>query len=83
MTCTDPIPARRTYEIGGTIVVMTPAAAAAWNDGDLSETTLADAEVCHPDGTRTPLWRWIDGLGAWPDAALPMEGADANLIGDA
>lgn len=73
--------ARNTYEIGGTTVVMTPAAAAAWNAGELSEDALAGAEVILLDGTRADLWEYIGGEGEWPSAAANMEGRAANWIG--
>jgi hypothetical protein len=73
---------RNTYEIGGTTVVMTPAAAAAWNAGDLTEDALAGAEVCDPDGTRTGLWEFIGGCDEWTIRASHMDGFSANRIGD-
>jgi hypothetical protein len=73
--------ARNTYEIGGTTVEMTAAAAAAWNAGDLTEDALAGAEVCHPHGSRESLFRYIGGYGAWPTWSAHMEGRAANWIG--
>jgi hypothetical protein len=76
--------ARNTYEIGGTTVVMTPAAAAAWNAGDLTEDALAGAEVLLLDGARADLWYYIGGAGGWRDCSRHMDGMPANLIrGDA
>jgi hypothetical protein len=76
--------ARNTYEIGGTSVVMSAAAAAAWNTGDLSADALAGAEVLLPGGTRVDLWEYIGREGDWRSAAANMEGRAANWIrGDA
>lgn len=74
---------RSTYEIGGTTVLMTAAAAAAWNAGDMTEDALAGAEVCLPDGTRADLWQYIGGDGEWRDCSRHMDGMPANLIGGA
>jgi hypothetical protein len=73
--------ARNTYEIGGTSVVMTASAAAAWNAGDLSEDALAGAEVLLLDGARADLWHYIGGAGGWRDCSRHMEGTPANWIG--
>jgi hypothetical protein len=76
--------ARNTYEIGGTTVLMTPAAAAAWNAGDLSEEALAGAEVLLLDGARVDLWEYIGREGDWRSEAANMAGCAANWIrGDA
>ncbi len=73
--------ARNTYEIGGTTVVMTPAAAAAWNAGELTEDALAGAEVLLLDGARADLWYCIGGAGGWRDCSRHMDGVPANWIG--
>ena len=77
---TDATTTRNTYEIGGTSVVMTPAAAAAWNTGDLTEESLARAKVLLPGGTRVDLWEYIGREGDWRSEAANMAGMPANWI---
>lgn len=74
-------PARSCYEIGGTTVLMSADAAAAWNRGDLSEDALAGSEVCLADGDRVDLWYYIGGAGGWRDCSKHMSGMPANEIG--